>query len=133
MFATDIFSNIAYGRPGATQADVEQAASIANAHSFISTLPLGYRTQVGDKGGFPRPQMSPPGLKCRLFPPFSNRYQKGTPKLTSFDDCAAGVQLSGGQRQRLAIARAVLKDPKVCNIVLTSFYSVSWRCATNVQ
>ena len=59
MFATDIFSNIAYGRPGATQADVEQAASIANAHSFISTLPLGYRTQVGDKGGFSQPQTSP--------------------------------------------------------------------------
>ena len=50
LFATDIWSNIAYGRPGATQADVEHAASVANAHSFISALPLGYRTQVGEKG-----------------------------------------------------------------------------------
>lgn len=50
LFATDIWSNIAYGRPGATQAEIEEAARIANAHSFISTLPLGYQTQVGEKG-----------------------------------------------------------------------------------
>lgn len=50
LFASDIFSNIAYGQPGATLADVKAAAETANAHGFISALPLGYETPVGDKG-----------------------------------------------------------------------------------
>ena len=50
LFASDILSNIAYGRPAATRAEIEEAATIANAHSFIKKLPLGYDTQVGEKG-----------------------------------------------------------------------------------
>lgn len=50
MFASDILSNIAYGRPSATREEIEEAASIANAHSFIKKLPGGYETQVGEKG-----------------------------------------------------------------------------------
>lgn len=50
LFASDILSNIAYGRPSATRAEIEEAASIANAHSFIKRLPQGYETQVGEKG-----------------------------------------------------------------------------------
>ena len=50
LFASDILSNIAYGRPSATRAEIQEAAAIANAHSFIAKLPLGYDTQVGDKG-----------------------------------------------------------------------------------
>lgn len=42
-----IATNILYGRPGATQADMEQAARQANAHEFITRLPEGYETQVG--------------------------------------------------------------------------------------
>ena len=42
-----IATNILYGRPGATQADMEQAARQANAHDFITRLPEGYDTQVG--------------------------------------------------------------------------------------
>lgn len=68
-----IAENIAYGKPGATAAQVEAAAREANAHEFISRLADGYATQLkGDGGG-----------------------------------------LSVGQRQRIAIARALLKDPKV--------------------
>jgi hypothetical protein len=50
LFASDILSNIAYGRPGATREEIKEAATIANAHSFIGRLPHGYNTQVGEKG-----------------------------------------------------------------------------------
>ncbi|GFR42553.1 hypothetical protein Agub_g3460 [Astrephomene gubernaculifera] len=73
LFATSIYENIAIGMPGCSADEVEAAARAANAHGFISHLPLGYKTQVGERG----------------------------------------VQLSGGQKQRIAIARAILKSPKV--------------------
>ncbi|KAG2585814.1 ABC transporter B family member 1-like [Panicum virgatum] len=50
LFAASIHDNIAYGREGATEAEVLEAAAQANAHSFISALPEGYRTQVGERG-----------------------------------------------------------------------------------
>jgi len=50
LFATTIAGNIKYGRPDATQDEIEEAARMANAHDFISTFPDGYETQVGDKG-----------------------------------------------------------------------------------
>ena len=46
LFATSILENILYGKPDATIAEVEAAASAANAHSFIALLPNGYNTQV---------------------------------------------------------------------------------------
>ena len=42
LFASTIGANIAYGKPGATAADIEAAAISANAHSFISALPHAY-------------------------------------------------------------------------------------------
>jgi len=45
-----VLANIAYGRPGATQAEVEAAARAANAHTFIVQLPEGYRTVLGERG-----------------------------------------------------------------------------------
>ncbi|KAH9740061.1 ABC transporter B family member 19 [Citrus sinensis] len=50
LFATTILENILYGKPEATMAEVEAAASAANAHSFITLLPNGYSTQVGERG-----------------------------------------------------------------------------------
>jgi subfamily B ATP-binding cassette protein MsbA len=73
LFAGSIRENIEYGRCGAAFAEVESAARAANAHEFISRLPQGYETQVGERG----------------------------------------ARLSGGQRQRLAIARALLRDPRI--------------------
>ncbi|KAG6719756.1 hypothetical protein I3843_03G024700 [Carya illinoinensis] len=50
LFATTILENILYGKPDATMAEVEAAASAANAHSFVALLPNGYNTQVGERG-----------------------------------------------------------------------------------
>lgn len=73
LFSTTIFANIAYGNPEATFEDVQKAARLANADEFISQLPQGYRTLVGERG----------------------------------------IGLSGGQKQRLALARAILVNPKI--------------------
>ncbi|MGL5082880.1 MAG: ABC transporter ATP-binding protein [Microcoleaceae cyanobacterium] len=50
LFATTIRDNIAYGHAKATNAEVEQAACLANAHDFILELPQGYDTVVGERG-----------------------------------------------------------------------------------
>lgn len=47
LFSGTIFDNIAYGKPGATLADVIGAAKAAHLHSFISRLPDGYNTVIG--------------------------------------------------------------------------------------
>lgn len=74
LFNDTICANITYGKHGeVTEEEVMAVAKAANAHEFISSLPQGYNTVVGEKG----------------------------------------VQLSGGQKQRLAIARAIIKDPKI--------------------
>jgi ABC-type multidrug transport system fused ATPase/permease subunit len=73
LFSASIAENIAYARPDATQEEIETAARRAQAHEFITRLPEGYRTLVGERG----------------------------------------LTLSGGQRQRLAIARALVADPRV--------------------
>ncbi len=73
LFNDTIRYNIAYGRPGATQAEVEQAARAAQVHDFVSRLPDGYDTRVGERG----------------------------------------LKLSGGEKQRVAIARTLLKDPRI--------------------
>ena len=73
LFAMTIKENIAYGKPNASMEAIIQVAKIARAHDFITALPNGYQTRVGERG----------------------------------------VTLSGGQQQRIAIARALLMDPKI--------------------
>ena len=73
LFNDTIRYNIAYGRVGATQAEVEQAARQAQVHDFVLRLPDGYDTMVGERG----------------------------------------LKLSGGEKQRVAIARTILKDPRI--------------------
>jgi len=73
LFSGTIFNNIRYAKPDATEEEVIQAAKMANAHDFITRMPDGYNTYVGEKGS----------------------------------------RLSGGERQRIAIARAILNNPKI--------------------
>ncbi len=73
LFNDTIRYNIAYGRPGATDEEVEHAARLAQVHDFVLKLPEGYRTRVGERG----------------------------------------LKLSGGEKQRVAIARTILKDPRI--------------------
>src|SRR4051795_7662783 len=50
VFDATVFENIAYGRPGATRAEVEAAARAADAHEFVMALPDGYDSRVGQRG-----------------------------------------------------------------------------------
>ncbi|MBA4100485.1 MAG: multidrug ABC transporter ATP-binding protein [Rhodospirillum sp.] len=50
LFHRSLAENIAYGKPGARQEDIERAARLANAHDFIAKLPKGYGTLVGERG-----------------------------------------------------------------------------------
>jgi len=50
LFSASIHDNIAYGKPGATRAEVEAAAGAARLHDFVVSLPKGYDTWVGERG-----------------------------------------------------------------------------------
>jgi ATP-binding cassette subfamily B protein len=50
LFATSVRENIAYGRAGSTDEEIEAAARLANAHEFIERLPDGYETELGERG-----------------------------------------------------------------------------------
>ncbi|MBX9861799.1 MAG: ABC transporter ATP-binding protein/permease [Hyphomicrobium sp.] len=50
LFHRTLAENIGYGRPGASVAEIERAARLANAHDFIARLPKGYETLVGERG-----------------------------------------------------------------------------------
>ncbi|MBA3552806.1 MAG: ABC transporter ATP-binding protein, partial [Actinobacteria bacterium] len=73
LFHTTVRQNLQYGRPGASQEEMEAAARAAFIHDRIVELSDGYDTVVGERG----------------------------------------YRLSGGEKQRLAIARVILKDPRI--------------------
>ena len=73
LFSATVRENIAFGASDASDEDVVRAATLAQAHEFVSELPEGYDTVIGERG----------------------------------------ITLSGGQRQRLAIARALIMDPRI--------------------
>ena len=50
LFNDSVFYNIAYGRPDASPAEIEEAARMASIHDFVMSLPDGYNTSVGERG-----------------------------------------------------------------------------------
>jgi ATP-binding cassette subfamily B (MDR/TAP) protein 8 len=50
LFATSIAENIKYGKPDATEAEITEAAKLANAHDFIASFPKQYETRIGERG-----------------------------------------------------------------------------------
>lgn len=50
LFSASVSQNIAYGSPGATMKEIENAAKVAQIHDFIQSIPEGYDTQIGEKG-----------------------------------------------------------------------------------
>lgn len=50
LFNDTVAANIAFGRTGISEADIQRAAEVANAHEFITRLPQGYHTSIGDAG-----------------------------------------------------------------------------------
>jgi ATP-binding cassette subfamily B protein len=50
LFSGTVAENIAFGRPNASQAQIEAAAQAANVHEFVTSLPQGYATQLGERG-----------------------------------------------------------------------------------
>ena len=61
LFDASVADNIGFGRDGSTQAEIEQAARLAQAHDFISKMPQGYKSPVGERG-----QLISGGQKARL-------------------------------------------------------------------
>jgi len=50
LFHAPVWNNIAYGKPGASRAEILRAAELANAHEFIEKMPQGYDTLIGERG-----------------------------------------------------------------------------------
>ena len=50
LFSASIAENIAFGRPAASQAEIERVARLAQAHDFVTAMPEGYATRIGERG-----------------------------------------------------------------------------------
>ncbi|KAG0586096.1 hypothetical protein KC19_2G063800 [Ceratodon purpureus] len=100
LFATSIKENILYGNPDATDKEIEEACKSANAHTFISQLPQGYATQVGERGV----QMSG-GQKQRIA---IARAMLKNPTILLLDEATSALDASSEQIVQEALDRVMV-------------------------
>jgi ABC-type multidrug transport system fused ATPase/permease subunit len=99
LFNATVAENIAYARPELTQAQIEDAAKIANAHEFILELPQGYQTFVGDRGV----RLSG-GQRQRVA---IARAIVGHPQLLILDEATSSLDTESEKRVQVAVDRAI--------------------------
>ena len=107
LFSGTIRDNIGFGKPDATDSEIEEAARAAQAHEFIVKLPDGYDTLVGQRGV----NLSG-GQKQRLS---IARTLLMKPKLVILDDCTSAVDLTTDRRIRQSLEQ-VMKE-STCLII----------------
>ncbi len=101
LFSATVHENIAYGRPDATREEVERAAEVAQAAGFISELPQGYETRVGERG-----LTLSGGQRQRIA---IARAVLADPRILVLDDATSSVDASTEQEIKLAL-REVMAD-----------------------
>lgn len=97
LFATTIRENIAFGRPGATDAEVIAVAQAAQAHDFIEQMPDGYATRVGERGA-----TLSGGQKQRVA---IARALLKDPRILLLDDATSSVDTETERQIQLALTR----------------------------
>jgi ATP-binding cassette subfamily B protein len=101
LFSATVHDNIAYGRPDATREEVVRAAEVAQAADFISELPQGYETRVGERG-----LTLSGGQRQRIA---IARAVLADPRILVLDDATSSVDASTEQEIKLAL-REVMAD-----------------------